>query len=90
MNDRQGFDITSATFKNLYSDALHWKPRIWAPYGDVQDFTIDVTPLPFDPLKFKIYVDKNSYFLPNFDALDTTWANGTNTADIRKAKVDKK
>ena len=87
VRDGQFLDITTDDFKKFYSGELHWLPRIWDTSGTVQPFALSSSSLPYNYKKFTIYVNANSGFTSNFDALSTSW-KGTNN-DITKAAVDK-
>ena len=47
----------------------------------------NTNPLPYDVIKFKIFVNEKESFLSNFEVLETSW-KGTDK-DITKAAVDK-
>ena len=82
IRDGQYLNITTHTFKRLYSGELYWYLRIWDPSGTVQPLV-----LPYDVTKFDIYVTGTGSFQSNFEGLNTSW---TGTAkDITKMKVDK-
>ena len=51
INEDEGYDITSDTFKKLYSDALYWTPRIWDTGGRVQPFVLAPNALPLQRKK---------------------------------------
>ena len=89
VRDGQFLDITTDDFKKFYSGELHWLPRIWDTSGTVQPFALSSSSssLPYNYRKFTIYVNANSGFTSNFDALSTSW-KGTNN-DITKAAVEK-
>ena len=87
VRDGQFLDITTDGFKKFYSGELHWLPRIWDTSRTVQPFALASSSLPYNYRKFTIYVNANSGFTSNFDALSTSW-KGTNN-DITKAAVDK-
>ena len=87
IREEQFLDITTKTFKELYSGELYWKPRIWSTGGTVQPFVISTNTLPYNVGKFTIYVNARSGFSSNFEALETSW-KGT-ADDITKMAVDK-
>ena len=87
VHDGQFLDITTDDFKTLYSGELHWLPRIWDTSGTVQPFVLSSSSLPYNYRKFTIYVNANSGFTSNFDALSTWWEGNAN--DITKIAVDK-
>ena len=87
VRDGQFLDITTDDFKNLYSGELHWLPRIWDTSGTIQPFVLSSSSLPYNYRKFTIYVNANSGFTSNFDALFTSWEGNAN--DITKIAVDK-
>ena len=88
VRDGQFLDITTDDFKTLYSGELHWLPRIWDTSGTVQPFVLSSSSsLPYNYRKFTIYVNANSGFTSNFDALSTSWKGNAN--DITKIAVDK-
>ena len=72
INEDEGYDITSDTFKRLYSDALYWTPRIWDTDGTVQPFVLAPNSLPYNVKKFIIYVNDKVSFWSNFEALSTS------------------
>ena len=82
IDEDEGYDITSKTFKKSYSDALYWKPRIWGTGGTVQPFVISTNTLPYNVRKFT-----RSGFPSNFEALETSWKETSN--DITKMAIDK-
>ena len=86
VRDGQFLDITTDDFKKLYSGELHWLPTIWDTSGTVQPFTLSSS-LPYNFRKFTIYVNANSGFTSNFDALSTSWEGNAN--DITKMAVNK-
>ena len=86
VRDGQFLDITTDDFKKFYSGELHWLPRIWDTSGTVQPFALSSS-LPYNYRKFTIYVNANSGFTSNFDALSTSWKANAN--DITKVAVDK-
>ena len=79
-------EITGDLFKRFYAEKLYWQPRVWSPNGTVQNFVLNVEPLPFCVTKFKIYVNEEESFLSNFEPLKTSW-KGT-AKDITKVAVD--
>ena len=87
VRDGQFLDITTDDFKNLYSGELHWLPVIWDTSGTIQPFVLASSSLPYNFRKFTIYVNANSGFTSNFDALSTSWKGNAN--DITKIAVDK-
>ena len=88
VRDGQFLDITTDDFKTLYSGELHWLLRIWDTSGTVQPLvTSSSSSLPYNYRKFTIYVNANSGFTSNFDALSTLWKGNAN--DITKIAVDK-
>ena len=90
VRDGQFLDITTDDFKKLYSGELHWLPAIWDTSGTVQPFTLSSSSsssLPYNFRKFTIYVNANSGFTSNFDALSTSWERNAN--DITKMAADK-
>ena len=87
VRDGQFLGITTDDFKTLYSRELHWLPRIWDTSGTVQPFVLSSSSLPYNYRKFTIYVNENSGFTSNFDALSTSWKGNAN--DITKIAVDK-
>ena len=87
IREEQFPDITTKTFKELYSGELYWKPRIWGTCGMVQPFVISTNTLSYNVRKFTIYVNAMSGFSSNFKALETSW-KGT-ADDITKMAVDK-
>ena len=80
-------DIRVYIFKRLYADALYWQPRLWGTDGTVQRFVLNVNPLPYNVIKFKIFVNEKENFLNNFEKLETSW-KGTEK-DITKVAVRK-
>ena len=66
------FEITGDLFERFYAKKLYWQSRVWSPYGTVQDFVLNVEPLPFSMTKFKIHVNKEESFLSNFEPLKTS------------------
>ena len=87
VRDGQFLDITTDDFKKLYSGELHWLPTIWDTSGTVQPFALSSSSLPYNFRKFTIYVNANSGFTSNFDALSTSWEGNAN--DITKIAVNK-
>ena len=89
VRDGQFLDITTDDFKTLYSGELHWLPRIWDTSGTIQLFVLSSSSssLPYNYRKFTIYVNANSGFTSNFNALSTSWKGNAN--DITKIAVDK-
>ena len=87
VRDGQFLDITTDDFKKLYSGELHWLPTIWDTSGTVALFTLPSSSLPHNYRKFTIYVNANSGFTSNFDALSTSWEGNAN--DITKIAVNK-
>ena len=81
------FEITGDLFERFYAKKLYWQPRVWSPYGTVQDFVLNVEPLPFSVTKFKVHVNEEESFLSNFEPLKTSW-KGT-AKDITKVAVNK-
>ena len=87
VRDGQFLDITTDDFKKLYSGELHWLPVIWDTSGTVQPFALASSSLPHNYRRFIIYVNANSGFTSNFDALFTSWEGNAN--DITKIAVNK-
>ena len=87
VRDEQFLDITTDDFKKLYSGELHWLPVIWDTSGTLQPFALASSSLPHNYRKFIIYVNANSGFTSNFDALFTSWEGNAN--DITKIAVNK-
>lgn len=58
----QFLDITTNTFKELYSGELYWSPRIWDTGGTVQPFVLASNTLTYNVRKFTIYVDARTGF----------------------------
>ena len=87
VRDGQFLDITTDDFKKLYSGELHWLPTIWDTSGTVAPFTLASSSLPHNYRKFIIYVNANSRFTSNFDALSTSWEGNAN--DITKIALNK-
>ena len=87
--DKEGipYEITGYIFKKFYADTLHWQPRIWGPDGTVAPLVPNTNPLPYDVIKFKIFVNEKESFLSNFEVLETHY-KGTGK-DITKVAVDK-
>ena len=86
IREEQFLDITTKTFKELYSGELYWKPRIWGTGGTVQPFVISTNMLSYNVRKFTIFVNARSGYSSNFEALETSW-KGT-ADDITKMAVD--
>lgn len=87
INEDEGYDINSETFRTKYSDSLYWHPRMWGTSGTVQPFKSVGSELPYDVTKFRIYVNDSDSFLSNFETLNTSWKNNT-ARDITKFAVD--
>ena len=81
------FDITGYPIKKFYLDTLHWSPRIWDSSGTVQPFVLNTDPLPYNVIKFGIFVNDTDSFQSNFEVLNTSWT-GTDK-DITKVSIDK-
>ena len=72
IREEQFLDITTKTFKELYSEELYWKPRIWGTGGTFQPFVISTNTLSYKVRKFTIFVNARSGFSSNFEALETS------------------
>ena len=68
VRDGQYLDITTMDFKKLYSGELYWEPQIWDTGGTVQSFVLSTNTLPYNVMKFTIYVNARSGFSSHFDA----------------------
>ena len=75
----QFLDITTNTFKELYSGELYWSPRIWGTTGTIQPFVKNSSDLNVD--SFKIYVTNNLFFDVNFPKLEIK--NNENSNDYK-------
>ena len=68
VRDEQFLDITTNTFKELYSGELYWLPRIWGTAGTVQPFVNNSSGV--DANSFKIYVTNDLFFDANLPKLE--------------------
>ena len=69
VRDEQFLDITTNTFKELYSGELYWSPRIWGTTGTIQPFVKNSSDV--DANSFKIYVTNDLFFNVNFPKFQT-------------------
>ena len=77
--------ITSNTFKYPYSFALYFGPTvIWNPGGKQQSFERSEATLPFNLLRFEVFVSENNSFTSNFPNI----AISQESKNILKAKFD--
>ena len=86
---QESWRITSRTFREKYSSALYSGPTIiWKPKSKVQPFVRSEAKLPFDLLRFKIFVSEDQSFTSNFPLIPTNWINKEESKNILNAKFD--
>ena len=79
VRDEQFLDITTNTFKELYSETLYWSPRIWGTTGTVQPFVKNSLDLNVN--SFEIYVMDDLFFEVNLPKLEIK--NNENSNDYK-------